>query len=135
MRRPTNVLREQIFRYFRRNFDHPEESVKKMLEQMHNCVQNTIERFRNVPTPVIHKCFKAAEKDRAFEAEVARQMDLRNEHDQRSQKLFYKSLNPPEIIWGQPVTIAGNSVTHLQTLDNKINTIDMSLITFSENIV
>ena len=106
-----------------------------MLEQMHNCVQNTIERFRNVPTPVIHKCFKAAEKDRAFEAEVARQMDLRNEHDQRSQKLFYKSLNPPEIIWGQPVTIAGNSVTHLQTLDNKINTIDMSLITFSENIV
>lgn len=107
LRRPIKVLRDQIFRYFRRNFDHPEESIKKMLEQMYSRVEITIERFRNIPTPVVHKCFKASEKEKTFEAEVARQMDVKNEHDQRSQKLYYKSINPPEIIWGRPATPHG----------------------------
>ncbi|OQV18543.1 hypothetical protein BV898_07368 [Hypsibius exemplaris] len=128
MRRPINILRNHIFRYYRRNFETPEESIKKMLIRMHTSVTDIVAKFQDIPLEYTRQCYQAAEKDPTLENFIAAEMVKRDVHDRRMQKFYYRSLDPPEIIWGRACTphweVAEFMANQLHQYENEVTSME-----------
>ncbi|XP_055341401.1 uncharacterized protein LOC129590276 isoform X2 [Paramacrobiotus metropolitanus] len=114
LHKPLSLLRQNIFRVYRRNFDTPEENYGKMVDKMHAAVRKIIAKFSKIPLTVVQKCFQAVDKDRSMESVIVQDGLRRAENDLRMQRFYYKSLDPPEIIWGRPIRTSNDDEVSAQ---------------------